>query len=99
MMQYEWDEAKAAANLFKHGVSFKVASRVFDDPFVQFFVDQVVDGEERWNAIGLASGILLVVVTHVYRSIEEDDQSVIRIISARRASSHERKRYQEGLDS
>lgn len=97
MIYFEWDESKAAANLSKHGLSFKAATLVFEDPLVQLFVDQVVDGEERWNAVGLVNGLLLVVVTHVYRS-PENAEEIIRIISARRATPHERRRYQEELD-
>jgi uncharacterized protein len=93
-MQFEWDENKAAVNLAKHGLSFETGALVFDDPLHQIFLDQTIDGEERWNAVGIVRGFLLVVVTHVYRGIE-NEEDIIRIISARPASAHERRRYSE----
>jgi uncharacterized protein len=93
-MQFEWDSAKAAGNEVKHGLSFETGTRVFHDPLHQLFFDQAIDGEERWNAVGIVRGFLLVVVTHVYRSFE-DEEEIIRIISVRPASAHERRRYME----
>jgi uncharacterized DUF497 family protein len=88
---FEWDDAKAAANLAKHGVSFIVAIRAFADPQAVFLEDDRLDyGEERWNLIGMVSGIgMLVTVCHV-----ESDR--IRIISARKSSPAEHQRYLSG---
>ena len=54
--------------------------------------DRIVDGELRWQAIGLVSGYLMLMVAHIV--MEEDDAEVIRIISARLADRKERKRYE-----
>ena len=92
-MRFEWDEAKNEANQQKHGVTFLIASLVFDDPHVLLFIDRVVDGEERWHAIGQVSGALLfLTVVHTY--VEEE---VVRIISARPATRKERNEYAETI--
>jgi uncharacterized DUF497 family protein len=91
--QYEWDPAKAEANLGKHKISFETATKVFDDPNFLLIEDRTDEtGEQRWNAIGTAEGIALLIVVHVYRE-DENAQQIIRIISARRADPRERRRY------
>ena len=85
--EFEWDDAKAAANLRKHKISFRAASRVFDDPLV--LIEQDVaedDGEDRFLAIGRVEGVL---ITIAYT--ERDDRT--RIISARKANNHEQRAY------
>ena len=62
--RFEWDPAKATANLRKHGVSFEIATRVFADPFAFFEQDRIVDGELRWRAIGVVDGLVLLMVAH-----------------------------------
>jgi uncharacterized DUF497 family protein len=92
-LHFEWDPVKAASNLHKHGVSFETATRVFADPNALMQHDRVKDGEERWLAIGVVEGFVMLTVAHV---IYEDDQiETIRIISARRADRNERRRYEE----
>ena len=87
--EFEWDDAKAAANLAKHGVSFEQAGDAFDDPFAIDFVDDRVDyGEDRLILIGMVENRLLV-VAHTTRNDK------VRIISAREAEPHERRRYHE----
>lgn len=86
-MEFEWDPEKAAANLAKHGVPFEVATEVFDDDRLLIDEDRDSRGEYRGRAIGRSqAGILFVVYT-------ERLDSVIRIISARKALKHERKAY------
>jgi uncharacterized DUF497 family protein len=92
-MEFEWDEDKNKANHAKHKISFELASSVFDDPLAVYRLDCVVDGEERWLAVGRAVDMSLVVV-HIYRC--RDDKEYIRIISARLLTTHERKLYEEG---
>lgn len=92
-MEFEWDQQKNLANYVKHRISFELASGVFDDPLAAFRFDRVVDGEERWIAVGKILSLYVLVVVHTYRT--HDDQEVIRIISARRATSHERRLYEE----
>ena len=84
---FDWDEAKAAANYAKHGVSFETATKVFKDPFAVERLDDREDyGEDRYILTGTADGAVLVVVY-----TERNGQ--IRIISARRATRYEQDDY------
>jgi uncharacterized DUF497 family protein len=84
---FDWDEAKAAENYAKHGVSFEVTTLVFNDPFAIERLDDREDyGEDRFILVGLAEGALLTVV-HTERN------GRIRIISARQATKHEQDDY------
>lgn len=83
-LRFEWDAAKAAANLRKHGVSFELAMRVFADPLAISHQDRIEDGESRWQTLGRVDGMLLLLVAHTVR--DEDDGEIIRIISARAAT-------------
>ena len=93
-MRFDWDETKNAINLRKHGVDFNTASLVFDDPLHLPVKDREVDGEVRWQTVGMADGVLLLLVVHTFE--DEDEAEVIRIISARKADAHERRRYENG---
>jgi uncharacterized protein len=89
-VDYEWDDAKAAANRRKHGVDFMDAIAAVEDPNHLVEIDERFEyGEERLNVIGMADDILFVVVT--MRS-----QDNCRIISARKATRHEQDRYYAG---
>lgn len=90
-MRFEWDEAKNRQNLARHGLNFETAALVFDDPHALSDQDRVVDDEERWQTLGII-GALIVLVAHTSR--EEASEEVIRLISARKASSAERKNYE-----
>jgi uncharacterized DUF497 family protein len=86
MIQFEWDSAKAAANVRKHGVSFEEAQSVFYDDFaVQFFDDEHSPDEERFLLLGMSTGARLLLVCHC----ERDAGNTIRIISARKATRSE----------
>jgi uncharacterized protein len=89
-MRFEWDEDKNRRNLAKHKVSFETASLVFGDPQLLSIQDRVVEGEERWQTVGMVSGTVLL-VAHTYR--EEAGDEVIRLISARKAIAGERRAY------
>ena len=90
MIKFEWDPAKAAANVKKHGVSFDEAQTVFYDEFaVQFFDENHSHNEERFLLLGLSTGAKLLLVCH----FERESGSVIRIISARNATKRERTFY------
>jgi uncharacterized DUF497 family protein len=91
--RFEWDPAKATANLRKHGVSFETATRVFADPKALFEQDRIEDGEIRWQAIGLVDGLLMLMVAHAVH--EQGGIEATRIISARSANHSERRRYEE----
>jgi uncharacterized protein len=90
---FEWDPAKADSNRLKHRVSFELAQQVWRDPLHVILPDRVEAGEERWHAIGLVGGVAVLVVVHVCPEDENDLR--IRIIGARKATSHERRRYEE----
>lgn len=88
-MRFEWDPRKAGINLAKHGVSFEEASSVFGDPLAVTIRDPLHSiGEARFVTLGQSSKGLVVVVVHT-------DRDVIRIISARRATPRERRKYGE----
>ncbi|WP_084508439.1 BrnT family toxin [Mesorhizobium sp. WSM3224] len=92
-LRFEWDLEKAGSNLSKHGVSFETAVRVFSDPFALTEQDRIEGGEYRWQTTGLVDGALVLLVAHT--DWEEHGDEVIRIISARRATTRERRRYAE----
>ena len=90
-MEFEWDPAKAAANLATHGVSFEEASTVFGDPLSVTKPDaRHSHGEERFAILGLSARGRLLAVYHAERGER------IRIISAREATRRERADYEEG---
>jgi uncharacterized DUF497 family protein len=93
MVRFVWEETKARSNARKHGVRFEDAMLVFADPYALSEQDRLEGGELRWQTLGLAGGIVLLLVAHTVRSEQEDE--IIRIISARRATRRERKRYDE----
>jgi len=95
---FEWDEKKAVRNLRKHGIAFEDALLVFNDPLSHSKVERVEHGQECWQTVGLFKGFLLLYVAHTLH-LEEDEGGiveVVRIISARRATNIERKRYEHG---
>ena len=90
---FEWDEGKAAENLTKHGVSFSEASTVFADPLSRTIPDPLHSEEEdRFVVLGQSGLQHTLVVVHTYRG------EVIRIISARIATSRERRDYERGKE-
>ena len=93
MVYFEWDEAKAMSNRRKHGVQFEDAMLVFADPDALIDQDRIEEGEARWQTLGLAGGIVLVLVAHTVQNKDQDE--IIRIISARKAVREERKRYDQ----
>jgi len=91
MLKFEWDDAKAQVNLAKHGVSFEEAASVFGDPLALTFPDPDHSlGEKRWLTFGVSQSGRLLVVAHTERG------RAIRIISARKATRHERGIYEHG---
>lgn len=94
MLRFEWDPTKARSNRGKHHVSFDDAMSVFEDPYALFEQDRSgAAGELRWQALGPAGGVIVLLVVHTAR--EERPDEVIRIISARRATRKERNRYEQ----
>ena len=93
-MGWTWDSAKDLANKRKHGLSFQTARQVFFDPLAVSRPDPSTE-EERWQTVGvIGSATVLVVHTLLRRGADTED--VGRIISARKATPHERKAYEEG---
>ena len=88
-MRWTWDPRKAASNKAKHGVSFDLAASVFDDPLHLSQPDPHPD-DDRWQTIGRVDQICILVV-HTW----DDEQETGRIISARKATRHERRQYEE----
>lgn len=86
---FEWDDAKAAQNYADHGVTFETAKEVFRDPFAIERLDDREDyGEDRYVIVGMIDDRVLC-VTYTLRN------GATRIISARAAEPHERRRYHE----
>ena len=90
--KYIWDPDKDAINIKKHGVSFAEAETVFDDVNALYKPDiEHSINEERFIIIGYSSELRLLIVCHCYKENDE----IVRIISARKASNSERKEYEE----
>ena len=92
-MSWQWDEQKSQQNKQKHGLRFETAQAVFDDAMCKSRLD-LYPLEERWQTIGMI-GPVCVLVVHTLPA-DEDKGGVGRIISARRATKHERLEYEEG---
>ena len=90
-MRFEWDSTKSRINQKKHsGLDFETAARVFDDPNLLLRQDRIVEGEQRWHAIGAVSKALLQ-VAHTSREDDISGEEIIRIITAREANQRERR--------
>ncbi len=102
-MEFTWDDQKNRANQQKHGISFETAILVFDDPLSVSTQDREVDGEPRCQTIGMVNGIHMLLVAHTLdvdldRGLDrDDDEEVIRILSARKATRRERRIYAQGI--
>ena len=92
-MIFEWDENKNRINKAKHGVDFETAATVFNDPLLTSRVERIVDRQERWQTIGMAEGLMLLLVAHLDTC---GNETTIRIISARKADNNERRRHENG---
>lgn len=88
-VRFVWDPRKAKANLKKHGVSFDEASTAFQDELGAYFPDSL--HEDRFILIGYSRRERLLYVVHA-----EVASNTVRIISARKATNHERTRYENG---
>nr|VFJ47943.1 MAG: hypothetical protein BECKFM1743C_GA0114222_100526 [Candidatus Kentron sp. FM]VFJ60717.1 MAG: hypothetical protein BECKFM1743A_GA0114220_102701 [Candidatus Kentron sp. FM]VFK07918.1 MAG: hypothetical protein BECKFM1743B_GA0114221_100536 [Candidatus Kentron sp. FM] len=91
-LQFEWSNLKSASNERKHdGISFREAQTVFADDLARLIPDPDHSyGEERFIILGMSARSRLLIVCHCQRR-----RNTIRIISARKADSHERKQYEE----
>ncbi len=90
-MRFEWDECKNRINIRKHGFDFVDAAKIFAGPMVVASDDREDYGEERLIGIGVLESCTVVVV------YVESGTNTIRIISLRKALSHEKRLYEEAL--
>ena len=90
-MRFEWDEDKNQTNIRKHGLDFSDAWEVFASPMLVGLDDREDYGEDRWIGVGVLWS-RVVVVCFVERS-----EDTIRMISMRKATNQERKRYEQAL--
>ncbi len=89
-MSFDWNPSKARRNLAKHGVAFEEAATIFDDPlYIDFFDPEHSEVEQRYIRVGCSNRKRILVVAYTER------EGRIRIISARRATRHERQAYEE----
>ena len=88
-MTFEWDEAKNQANIRNHRIDFADVPPLFDGPMVVKLDTRRDYGEERFIGVGLLHNAVILVV------FVEKKQATIRLISARKATQHERERFQE----
>lgn len=89
-LRFEWNVTKAAVNASKHGVTFEEAQTAFSDENARIIADpDHSENEERFILLGLSSSLRMLVVCHCYRSAGD----VIRMISARKATSREAMSY------
>jgi uncharacterized DUF497 family protein len=90
---FDWDDWKLRENLREHGIHFDDASLVFEDSYRITEEDIVYEGEQRWRTIGIAFGVMVLLVIHVDEDLNED--LLIRIISARKATPGESYDYDQ----
>jgi hypothetical protein len=94
-MQCGWNQEKAERNYRVHGISFETAAEIFRDPYhivtENYFI--VEEGEQRYQAIGMSGGLVLLLVVFVERG--GPDEETIHIISARKATDYEKSAYED----
>ena len=90
-LHFVWDKTKSELNQKKHGVSFEEAKTVFfDENGIEFFDPDHSEDEDRFILLGLSSHLRILIVCYCYR----ENDSTIRIISARKATSKEHQNYE-----
>ena len=89
-LRFNWNPQKAKSNVRKHGITFEEAKGVFyDDKAIEFYDDEHSDWEDRFLLLGVSSKSRLLLICHCYR----EDNAIIRIISARKATQTEAEQY------
>ncbi len=94
-MRWVWDDRKSLPNRKKHRLDFETARFVFDDPLAASRRTSYPD-EERWQTIGLIGNVVVIVAHTRARTDQGASDETGRIISARKATAHERRLYEEG---
>lgn len=93
---FDWNSTKEQQNIRKHRVSFRQAATIFRDPNqLSIYDEEHTEDEERWITLGIDSTGVVRVVIHTFEQIN-DELCQIRIISARKATNLEIRRYREG---
>ena len=93
-IEFNWDKNKARINLTKHKISFEEAQSVFDDDNARLIYDpDHSENEDRFILLGLSCSLKVLVAVHCYK----DEENIIRLISARKATKSEEKNYKEML--
>jgi uncharacterized protein len=93
-MRFEWDEEKNRLNHKRHKIRFETAVLAFDDPYAVTIQDRLHDDDElRFITLGRLRGPVILFVVHL--SYEESGEEIIRVISARKATAHEKKTYEK----
>jgi len=93
-LEFVWDDQKAQQNKQKHGVTFEEAQTVFYDENARLTYDpDHSEDEDRFILLGMSSILRLLIVCHVYR----EGDTLIRVISARKATKREQQQYRELL--
>lgn len=90
-VKFEWDENKNRINIKKHGVDFADVVEIFDHPMLTALDERADYGEDRWIGLGAMKAIAVVVV------YIEKRENIVRIVSARKATKHEEKKYHQAL--
>lgn len=97
-IEFDWDPAKAASNVAKHGVAFEEAMTIFADPLALSKPDPDHRGlDERWITVGLSRRSTMLLVVHTHVEITRN-RTYIRIISARKPTPRERRDYEQTPD-
>ena len=92
-MSFEWDEDKNRRNIAAHGIQFEDAQTIFDGPVLTRIDDRYSYDEIREISLGLFNGVVVLAVVHT------DRDDVTRLISARKATSRERKQYEQAIQA
>lgn len=91
MVRFEWDEAKRAVNLAKHGIDFVDGLEMFASPMFVRLDERKDYGETRWQGLGIVQGRLMVV------AYTKREANIVRIISLRKANSREEAFFQDEI--
>ena len=94
-IEFEWDERKNRSNKNKHGVGFNEAKSVFyDENALEYYDDTHSENEDRYLMLGLSGHLRILIVSYTVRTT--DNETLIRIISSRKATKKEQKEYPRG---
>jgi uncharacterized DUF497 family protein len=95
-VRFTWDERRNRINRLKHRVGFETAALVFDDPNHLSLLEREVEGELRWQTIGMVKGMHVLLVAHTSLESNDEQEEIIRIVSARKATPREQRLYAQG---